>query len=59
MKPKCAANVLVGDVQAHHVPQLNLPYGTGAILVLALATPVIRYGSNKHRPAPGDEAKRT
>jgi phosphate starvation-inducible membrane PsiE len=50
--------LLIGDVQAHHVPQLNLLYGTGAILLLALATLVIRYGSNKYPSAPGDEAGR-
>jgi len=50
--------LLIGDVQAHHVPQLNLLYGTGAILILALATLVIRYGSNRYPSAPGDEAGR-
>lgn len=50
--------LLIGDVQAHHVPQLNLLYGTGAILILALATLVIRYGSNKYPSAPGGEAGR-
>jgi protein PsiE len=50
--------LLIGDVQAHHVPQLNLLYGTGAILLLALATLVIRYGSHKYPSGPGDEARK-
>jgi len=50
--------LLIGDVQAHHMPQLNLLYGTGAILILALATLVVRYGSNRFPSGPGDEAGR-
>ena len=50
--------LLIGDVQAHHVPQLNLLYGTGAILLLALATLVIRYGSHKYPSGPGDEPRK-
>lgn len=50
--------LLIGDVQAHHVPQLNLLYGTGAILILALATLVIRYGSHRFPSGTGDDAVR-
>jgi protein PsiE len=39
--------LLIGDVQVHHQPQLNLLYGTGAILILSLSILVIRYGSSK------------
>ena len=50
--------LLIGDVQMHHEPQLNLLYGTGAILLLALAMLVIRFGSNKYPSGPGDEPGR-
>jgi protein PsiE len=50
--------LLIGDVQMHHEPQLNLLYGTGAILILALATLVVRFGSNKYPSGPGDESGR-
>jgi protein PsiE len=50
--------LLIGDVQLHHEPQLNLLYGTGAILLLALATLVVRYGSAKYPSGPGDEGAR-
>jgi protein PsiE len=48
--------LLIGDVQLHHEPQLNLLYGTGAILLLALATLVVRYGSSRFPSGTGDEA---
>ena len=37
--------LLIGDVQAHHRPDMGVIFGSGAILLLALATLVIRYGS--------------
>jgi len=43
--------MLVGDIQAHHEPDLRILYVTGAILLLAIANLVIRYGSSKF-PAP-------
>lgn len=49
--------LLISDVQAHHSPQ-TVDWGivvvSGAILVLALATLVIRYGSAKFPSKPSD-----
>src|SRR5688572_32982497 len=39
--------LLIGDVQAHHRPDLGIVLVSGALLLLALATLVIRYGSFK------------
>jgi protein PsiE len=39
--------LLIGDVQAHHRPDVGIVLGSGAILLLALAALVIRYGSFK------------
>ena len=39
--------ILVADIQAHHHPDHSILYVPGAILVLALATLVVRYGSAK------------
>ena len=39
--------LLIADVQAHHRPEANLLYVTGAILILALSILVIRYGSSR------------
>ena len=39
--------MLIGDVQAHHRPDLGIVLVSGALLLLALATLVIRYGSSK------------
>ena len=46
--------MLIGDVQAHHVPDMSLVLGSGAILLLAVATLVIRYGSARFPSAPSD-----
>jgi len=48
--------LLIADVQAHHRPELNLLYVTGAILILALATLVIRYGSARFPSGSVEEA---
>jgi protein PsiE len=48
--------LLISDVQDHHRPGMEVVYVTAAILVLALSTLVIRYGSNKFPSGPGDEA---
>jgi len=48
--------LLIADVQLHHRPEANLLYATGAILVLALATLVIRIGSTRFPSVLGDEA---
>jgi phosphate starvation-inducible membrane PsiE len=50
--------LLIADVQAHHRPELGLLYVTGAILILALATLVIRYGSARFPSASVEEAAR-
>jgi phosphate starvation-inducible membrane PsiE len=39
--------LLIADVQAHHRPDMGIVLVAGAILLLALATLVIRYGSFK------------
>jgi protein PsiE len=40
--------LLIGDIQAHHRPDWGILMVTGAILVLALANLVTRYGSAKY-----------
>jgi protein PsiE len=37
--------LLISDVQGHHSPEIGIVVISGAILLLALATLVIRYGS--------------
>ena len=37
--------LLIADVQAHHRPDMGIVLVSGAILLLALATLVVRYGS--------------
>ena len=39
--------MLIGDIQANHEPDLGILYITGAILLLAIANLVLRYGSAK------------
>ena len=39
--------LLISDVQSHHPPDMGIVLVSGAILLLALATLVIRYGSSK------------
>ncbi len=39
--------LLIGDVQTHHPPDEGILLASGAILLLALATLVIRYGSSR------------
>jgi protein PsiE len=39
--------LLIMDVQAHHTPDTGIVWVSGAILLLALATLVIRFGSYK------------
>jgi phosphate starvation-inducible membrane PsiE len=40
--------MLIGDVQAHHhEPGIGIIYITGAILLLAIANLIVRYGSNR------------
>ncbi len=40
--------LLISDVQSHHRPDMEIVLISGAILLLALATLVIRYGSSKY-----------
>jgi phosphate starvation-inducible membrane PsiE len=40
--------LLIGDVQVHHRPDIEIVMVSGAILLLALATLVVRYGSAKY-----------
>ncbi len=41
--------MMIGDIQAHHqTPDLGIIYISSAILILALATLVIRFGSAKY-----------
>jgi phosphate starvation-inducible membrane PsiE len=44
------------EVRTHQKPDLSVIYVTSAILILALATLVIRYGSHKFPSGAGDEA---
>jgi len=37
--------MLIGDIQANHEPDLGILYITGSILLLAIASLVMRYGS--------------
>ena len=46
--------MLIGDLQVHHEPTLEILYVAGAILLLALANLVIRYSSKKF-PYGGNE----
>ncbi len=39
--------MLISDIQAHHRPDIGIVLVAGAILLLALATLVIRYGSSR------------
>ena len=48
--------LMISDLQDHHRPGMEVIYPTAAILVLALATLVIRYGSAKFPSVPGDDA---
>jgi protein PsiE len=48
--------LMISDLQDHHRPGMEVIYVTGAIFILALATLVIRYGSNRFPSGVGDEA---
>ena len=50
--------LMISDLQDHHRPGMEVIYPTAAILLLALATLVIRYGSAKFPSVPGDDAAR-
>jgi protein PsiE len=42
--------MMLGDIQAHHEPNVGIIYISGAILVLAVATLIFRFGSH-HYPS--------
>jgi protein PsiE len=46
--------MLIGDIQAHHEPDQGVIYISGAILLLAVATLIIRIGSHKF-PSPAKD----
>ncbi len=46
--------MLIGDIQANHEPDLGIIYIASAILLLALANLVVRFGSARF-PAPRPE----
>ncbi|MGH8720482.1 MAG: phosphate-starvation-inducible protein PsiE [Burkholderiales bacterium] len=50
--------LLIMEVQTHQKPDLSVVYVTGAILILALSTLVIRFGSHKFPSGVGDEVPR-
>ena len=49
--------MLIGDIQAHHEPSLEILYVAGAILLLAFANLVIRYSSKKFPYGDGEADK--
>jgi protein PsiE len=49
--------MLIGDVSAHHQPDTGVVLGASAILLLALATLVVRFGSSKFPSSPVDERR--
>jgi phosphate starvation-inducible membrane PsiE len=48
--------LLISDIQAHHRPDMGVVLVSGAILLLALATLVIRFGSSRF-PSPASEGR--
>ena len=46
--------MMISDIQAHHNPEVKILYIPAAILVLALATLVVRYGSARY-PSTGSD----
>ena len=50
--------MLIADIQANHHPDQGIILISGAILLLALATLVIRYGSSKFPSVPSEGGSR-
>jgi len=50
--------MLIADIQVNHRPDQGIILISGAILLLALATLVVRYGSSKFPSAPGEGGSR-
>ncbi len=40
--------MLIGTIQSNHTPDMGILYVSGAILILALANLIVRYGSSKY-----------
>ena len=49
--------LLIGDIQTHHRPDWGIVMVAGAILLLALANLVVRYGSARFPSAPADDRR--
>jgi len=49
--------MLLADIQAHHRPDIGILMVSGGILLLALATLVIRYGSSRFPSVPATESR--
>lgn len=49
--------LLIGDIQAHHRPDWGIVMVAGAILLLALANLVVRYGSTRFPSAQADDRR--
>lgn len=49
--------LLIGDIQAHHRLDWGVVMVAGAILLLALANLVVRYGSARFPSAPADDRR--
>ena len=47
--------LLIGDIQAHHKLDWGILSVSGAILILALANLVVRYGSSRFPSAPAEK----
>jgi phosphate starvation-inducible membrane PsiE len=48
--------MLIGDIQADHEPDIGIVFITGAILLLAIANLVVRYGSSTFSSATVSES---
>jgi protein PsiE len=48
--------MMIADIQHNHQPGIGILYASGAILLLALAALVIRYGSYRYPAAPNLDA---
>lgn len=49
--------LLIGDIQAHHRPDWGIVMVAGAILLLAFANLVVRYGSARYPSVAADERR--
>ena len=49
--------LMIGDIQAHHKADWGVVMVSGAILLLAFANLVVRYGSSRFPSAPADDRR--